>query len=54
MDGEGDGGLFSEESDKDKPERLREDKDFRKMVEKLSKDLIKQTEIKYFITIACP
>lgn len=33
-------------------ERLREDRAFRKMVEKLEKDLIKQAKRKYFITIA--
>ncbi len=32
--------------------RLREDRSFRKMVEKLEKDLIKQRKRKYFITIA--
>jgi hypothetical protein len=33
-------------------ERLREDKSFRKMVERLEKVLIKQRKEKYFITIA--
>jgi hypothetical protein len=32
--------------------RLREDRAFRKMVEKLEKDLIKQGKKKYFIMIA--
>jgi chromosomal replication initiation ATPase DnaA len=32
--------------------RLREDGSFRKMVEKLERDLIKQAKRKYFITIA--
>jgi hypothetical protein len=33
-------------------ERLREDGSFRKMVEKLERDLTKQAKKKYFITIA--
>ncbi len=55
---EGDCGPFLEESDEvtqaiiEVERRIRGDRVFRKMVEKLEKDLSKQAKKKYFITIA--